>query len=216
MGTDIHGVFQRHDASTDTWVDIEHNYEMFRHYQLFSVLAGVRNGTGFAGIKTGDAVTPIADPRGYPEGFELSEEGSDCHPIITLDHMDPRRRKYHEEGEALEVWMGDHSHSWLTADEMLAWFESAPVVVQTGILDRADYEDWDRKSPPGRYCGGIGGAGVVLINDNAVVREATPNWTHIRCEWDAELNVELAYFFNEVARLKAEHGTVRFVFGFDS
>lgn len=218
MGTDIHGVFQRYDQSTDTWVDIEHKYEMDRHYQLFAVLAGVRNGSGFAGVRTGEAVMPIAEPRGYPEGFVMdAERGDDFHPIIALDHMDPRRRNWHEEGEPLGVWMGDHSHSWLTADEMLAWFETAPVVVKTGIFDRADYEQWDKKSPPNfGYCGGIGGAGVVVINDNAPEREATTGWTHISCEWDVELKSELAYFFEEVARLKAEHGTVRFVFGFDS
>lgn len=213
MGTDIHGVFQRHDQSTGAWVDVEHKYEMNRHYQLFAVLADVRNGTGFAGVKTGESVDPIADPRGYPPGFEVEE---DDHPISSLNHMDPRRREYHEEGEALAVWMGDHTHSWLTADEMLEWFTSAPCVVKVGILDRDVYEAWDKKSEPSSYCGGIGGHGLVLVNDNAIEREANANWTHIRCEWESALKSELAYFFDEVGRLQKEHGQVRFVFGFDS
>ncbi|HET8668868.1 MAG TPA: hypothetical protein VFM10_12865 [Terriglobales bacterium] len=223
MGTDIHGVFQRHDQSTNKWVDIPHNYEMHRHYQLFAVLAGVRNGTGFAGVKTGEAVTPISEPRGYPDDFvseamdDEGEQRDDLHPIASLEAMDPRRRKWHEAGEALVIWMGDHSHSWLTADEMLAWYATAPVVLKTGIFDREDYERWDKKSPPDfGYCGGIGGPRVLLVNDNKVERDSTPGWTHIRCEWQEGLREELAYFFDEVARLKAEHGNVRFVFGFDS
>ena len=214
MGTDIHGVFQRHDAATGKWVDITSKFEENRHYQLFAVLAGVRNGCGFAGIKTGEPVVPIAEPRGLPEDFEVVN--GDSHPIASFDYLPAWRQEYRTKDDELEVWMGDHSHSWLTADEMLAWFNNAPTVVQTGILGRAVYEKWDRGSRPVSYCGGISGPGVVLINDNQPERDSTPNWTHIRCEWDAPLKQELAYFFDEVARLQAEHGQVRFVFGFDS
>lgn len=219
MGTDIHGVFQRHNPTTGNWEDIPSNYEQQRHYQLFAVLAGVRNGTGFAGIKTGEPVTPISVPRGYPEDFSVED---DDHIVGHLEHIDPGRRKYRigkwlEPGEnPLKLWMGDHNHSWLTAEEMLAWYESAPTVIQTGILDRAVYESWDKKSAPDSYCGGISGPSVVLINDNHRERESRPDWTHIRCEWDQSLRGELAYFFDEVARLQVEHGRVRFVFGFDS
>lgn len=213
MGTDIHGVFQRHDKATGQWHDVPSNYEQGRHYQLFAVLAGVRNGRGFAGIPTGEAVTPIAEPRGLPADFATEDE---AHPLATLEHMDPRRRKWHEADEKLEVWMGDHSHSWLTGNEILAWAEKAPEVVKTGVLDRAVYEAWDGASRPPSYCGGISGRDVVQINDNAVEKEQTPNWTHIRCNWQSDLRAELAYFFDEVARLVAEHGNVRFVFGFDS
>ena len=213
MGTDIHGVFQRKNKATEKWEDVQHNFEMGRHYQLFAVLADVRNGTGFAGVKTGERVEPVAEPRGYPEDFDI--EGDD-HPIIAIEHIDPRRRKYHGSDDALEVWMGDHSHSWLSAAEMLEWFATAPGVVKTGILDREVYEQWDKTGNPKSWCGGIGGTSVVTINDNAIEKEATPNWTHIRCEWDSDLKAELAYFFDEVARLQTEHGEVRFVFGFDS
>lgn len=52
MGTDIHCTFQ---SKTDgRWADIPHKYEGNRHYFLFSWLAGVRNGFGFAGVKTMD------------------------------------------------------------------------------------------------------------------------------------------------------------------
>src|SRR5438105_2721170 len=129
MGTDIHGVFQRHDATAGKWVDVPSTYKQDRHYQLFAVLAGVRNGRGFAGVPYGEAVRPIRQPRGLPADFEVDDES---HPIATFDHMDPRRAGYRRESpelyadEPMAVWMGDHSHSWLTGDEMLAWAESAP------------------------------------------------------------------------------------------
>lgn len=213
MGTDIHGVFQRHDKATGQWHDVPSNYEQDRHYQLFAVLAGVRNGYGFAGAPTGEAVTPIAEPRGLPSDFAMDDE---AHPLATLEHMDPGRRKYHQAGEKLEQWMGDHTYSWLTGAEMLAWAEKAPEVVKTGVLDRAVYEAWDGATRPPSYSGGISGRDVVLVNDNSVEKEQAPNWTHIRCTWQSDLRAELAYFFDEVARLVAEHGDVRFVFGFDS
>lgn len=221
MGTDIHGVFQRRNE-TGTWEDVPHNYEMNRHYQLFAVLAGVRNGRGFAGVVTGEPVKPISEPRGYPfdpdnhhHDFDVDLD-EDSHPISTLDHMDPRRQKWHEKGEPMQIWMGDHSHSWLTGAEMLAWYATAPEALQTGILSRAEYEAWDKVSQPGSYCGGVSGPGVVVINDSRVEMENTPDWTYVRCHWGSDLRKELAYFFDEVARLQREYGEIRFVFGFDS
>lgn len=223
MGTDIHGVFQKRDKEAGKWVDVEHNYTMDRHYQLFAVLAGVRNGAGFAGVRTGESVQPIAEPRGYPDDFAvevIADEDEydleDMHMLASLAHMDKRRAEYRSEEDPCAVWMGDHSHSWLLGSEMLAWYERAPTIIQTGILDRADYEAWDKKSHLQSYSDGIWGANVVLVNDNDQERAAKPNWTHIRCEWEMPLQHELSYFFDEVKRLVAEHGEVRFVFGFDS
>ena len=38
-----------------------------RNYNLFSILANVRNGYGFAGCDTGDGFVPIDKPRGLPD-----------------------------------------------------------------------------------------------------------------------------------------------------
>ncbi len=191
MGTDIHGVFQRRDKSTGKWCDVPSDYQQKRHYQLFAVLAGVRNGYGVAGLPTGRIVTPIAEPRGTPIDFAMTRANK------------------------TELWLGNHSYSWLTGDEMLAWFEKAPEVEKVGILDRSVYEKWDGVSEPRSYCTGVFGTNVVQINDNEVEKKLAPHWTHIQCFWHSALRVELAYFFDEVARLKKKHGDVRFVFGFD-
>lgn len=209
MGSDIHGVFQKRTA--DGWVDIPSGYEQERHYQLFAVLAGVRNGVGFAGIRTGDPVTPIAEPRGLPADFPVDQYGD--HPVPDLSVLTPDRREWaerHPEDSAL--WMGDHSHSWLTADEILAW--QSPQVTKQGVLSRAQYDAWDRRSTPNDYCGGIDGRGVKVVNESE--RDAVPDWTHIRVTWSEYLGAEVSYFVEEVIRLKELHGDVRFVFGFDS
>jgi len=113
MGTDIHGVFQRYDQDRAQWRDVSSNYDQDRHYQLFAVLADVRNGIGFAGTATGEAVQPIAERRGLPVDFEIRD--GYMHPLTELAHIDPSRQIYREAGEALEVWMGDHSYSWLSS-----------------------------------------------------------------------------------------------------
>lgn len=189
MGTDIHGVFQAKVQSK--WEDIESEYRGNRHYQLFAVLAGVRNGFGFAGVPTGEAVTPIRHPRGFPEDFKIND----------FD-------------EHNGFWMGEHHQSWLTAEEILSW--SPPTVFKTGYISRYDYEKWDAKGSPESWSGGISGGGVVCIEDNSISKKLTPNWTHIRVEWRKDLKDELSYFFEEVKRLFNLHGEVRFVFGFDS
>ena len=58
MGTDIHGKFQKRNARTSDWEEVDTDYDFNRHYQLFAVLADVRNGYGFAGISSGDEVQP--------------------------------------------------------------------------------------------------------------------------------------------------------------
>lgn len=145
MGCDIHGVFQRHNEESKTWQDIESAYDQDRTYFLFGILANVR----------GDG-PPIAEPRGLPADFEIVGGGD--HPISDIKHMAPTQRKWHKAGEPLVVWMGDHSRSWLTGEEMLKWYESAEIKEKAAV----------------------------------------------------------AFFFDEVARLVAEHGHIRFVFGFDS
>lgn len=148
MGCNIYGIFQRHDRLTGKWVDVPTEYDRTRHYLLFAVLADVRNSR---------EVTPIARPRGLPDGFEV--DAYDYHHVAMLEAVAPSDRDYFLEGGEgpPRVWLGDHSQSWLEGEEMWNWWATCP------------HEFF-----------------------------------------------ELAYFFNEVRRLMAEHGRIRFVFGFDS
>src|SRR4051812_46429845 len=122
MGCDIHAVFQAKRGAQ--WDDVDSTFEEDRHYFLFSWLAGVRNGYGFAGVQTYTPVIPLAEPRGLPRDFDV--------------RGDEHRGK----------WMGDHSHSWLTADEILAAKPPGTDVAGTGIITLAEYRDWDGNTPP--------------------------------------------------------------------
>lgn len=197
MGTDIHGVFQK-QAADGSWQDVETEFKFNRHYQLFAVLAGVRNGFGFAGVPTGDPVEPISKPRGLPEGFITNVAA--CEADYEPTHN----------GQ----WMGDHSHSWLSCAEMLEWWKHAPEVTKVGVLSRGTYENWDKVGPPEVWSGGVSGGGVVIASEDPPVYPK--GWNYISCRWRVKLADELDYFFTEVRRLVDLHGKIRFVFGFDS
>src|SRR5574340_1109003 len=120
MGTDIHGVFQRRNGSK--WEDIPSKYEQNRHYLLFAWLGNVRNGFGCAGVPTHTEITPLSDCRGLPDAFD----GSDEHDI------------------------GDHSFSWVSADEVIS--TTPPKILRTGIVPRSAFDAWDGTSSPGAWC----------------------------------------------------------------
>ena len=207
MGTDIHGVFQKRELGR--WVDVPTKYSFDRHYQLFAVLAGVRNGVGFTGVPTGDSVVPISEPRGLPVDFSIDDKND--HPVASMEMLPDWSRKY---AKNQELWMGDHSHSWLSGEEMLAWWQVAPQVTQVGVLSREEYGQWNGWSKPSSYCGGVSGPNVVVVNEREM--GSRPDWNYVSVSWRIELRDELAYFFDEVARLVDQHGEIRFVFGFDS
>ncbi len=115
-----------------------------RNYNLFAILADVRNGRGFAGCDTGDGFNPIVEPRGIPE-----------------DASDSVR-------EDSEGWGADgHSHSWLTLTEILA-FDWTQTTTQRGWVSALEAEEWLRMrrwepEPPG-HCGGVSGGMVKHIS----------------------------------------------------
>lgn len=229
MGTDIHGVFQKRTENNE-WVDIPHGYEQNRDYYLFAMLAGVRNGFGFAGCEIFKPLTPIAEPRGFPDDFQVDE---DCHLLGTMEHMDPRRRGYYErypvqpgdDDNPHEYWMGDHSHSWLSGSEILAYGEGLrnEAMEESGMMMLHEFDAWDGKSRPESYCGGVFGEGIVETTPEELAEWRAsmhfphdPDKVYVRAHWSLPALDDVAYFFEEVARLVGEHGEVRFVFGFDS
>lgn len=206
MGCDIHAVFQ---AKRDgRWIDIPSKWEQDRHYFLFSWLADVRNGFGFAGSPTYTYVVPLAKPRGLPEDFAVDDWGR--HKLDEAALLGAPDGVYVDDDGKQSL--GDHSHSWLTADEILAATPPGADIVQTGVVTIEEYRAWDGNTPPGSYCGGISGRGVRVAETPAAIDEYT---THVRISWMKNPD-ELAYFVDEVRRLRDEYGEVRLVFGFDS
>lgn len=115
MSTDIHMMVEVYE--NDHWVSVNQFDDDPRrvidpvynqnNYDVFAVLANVRNGVGFAGIITGDPLPYIDKPRGLPD--DVSPEVKACS----------------------DAWGEDaHDHSWLTLDEILnfdAWGDGVNI-----------------------------------------------------------------------------------------
>lgn len=178
MGCDIHFFVEvKKDGkwgSADHWeVDTDYDPPAFkvpyvkrfydgRNYNLFSILADVRNGRGFAGVKTGDGFVPIAAPKGIPE--DVSERVA---------------------AEA-EAWDGDgHSHSWLTLREIFE-YDWTQVTKLRGFVNALEFRAWfhhrrERGEGPESYCGGVGGHSVEVVSYDEMV-------TRIKAIEDREKN----------------------------
>lgn len=109
MGCDIHTIARV--KTQDGWKNVARNIgDEVRNYHAFSVLADVRNGRGVAGRYTGEQWEPIAQPRGLPADLARPEQVSFLNDDTILD------------GNV--VWLGDHSHSYLTLKEILDYYQT--------------------------------------------------------------------------------------------
>jgi hypothetical protein len=213
MGTDIHGIFQKRTESG--WEDVVAADDILdRNYTLFAWIGNVRNGVGFSGIVTHSPIEPLTDGRGLPDDFQFD---GDYHLIPSNAHRGGMADYYTADDNdtnnpgSLKLWLGDHSHSWVSADEVL---NATPLrILRSGIVPIEFYRNWDGQSEPDSWCGYAAGDFVSVANSPSEVTDQT---SHVRIEWFSDLAEELKYFFDEVRRLKDEHGEVRFVFGFDS
>ncbi len=105
-----------------------------RNYDLFGILADVRNGSGFAGIHTGDGWPSIAPGRGLPEGVSEPDDYS----------------------------LGDHSFTWVSLDELKAFPWDTTQTTLYGVVPAEDYERLSAAGEsPTSWSGGISGHGIV-------------------------------------------------------
>jgi len=153
MGTDIHVATEVRRGGAwhpaDKWKDDDgylSNYDSAvytgRNYDLFAMLAGVRNGRGFAGVATGSGFEPLAEPRGIPD---------DVSDVVGRWARD-----------------GDHSHSYATVAELLA-YDWTRKTVKTGIVHLAELARWKTRGHPESWSGGIGGAGIEVFDADQAV-----------------------------------------------
>ena len=156
MGTDIHAGIEYKDATGWHAVTSPNKYygkypgepkesarlDLDRNYDLFAILADVRNGSGFAGIKTGDGFEIISKPKGLPE---------DADPV-TLE----------------TACTGDHSDTWITLQEILD-FDWTRTTRHTGVVDATQFEKWDRMKEyipgPASYAGDVSGSKIKHISN---------------------------------------------------
>jgi len=205
MGCDIHGIFQA--KTVRGWHDIKSDYKENRHYLLFGWLGNVRNGHGVAGSKLNSGVTPLSDRRGFPEGFDVDGEE---HVVATIDFMTEWDIAEYKDGDPMLLWMGDHSYSWVTGNEVLK--SKLPKMIGYGVVSIENYKKWDGTTKPSDYSLGVIGMGI-QTDDPDFISEKT---THVNVQWEFDPNESIKYFTDEVRKLTDKYKEVRYVFGFDS
>ena len=220
MGCDIHLYVEVRQAdgswkSVDEWVtedDYFHvpykkQYYSGRNYDLFAILANVRNGYGFAGVKTGEGFNPISEPKGLPA--DVSQEVKQCS----------------------ENWGADgHSHGWHTVADLLA-FDWTQTTVNQGWINGETFQrwQWNIEEPPVTYCGGVSGNSIkhVTVDEMKALVAACPkndlsslDSTYCLASWGIMYSAAAgAYFWtNTIPRLLrlGKPEDVRIVFFFDN
>ena len=178
MGTDIHMACEvrrngkwelvKDRVFKNSWYNPDGKYEWqqnectyipydLRCYNLFAILAGVRNGSGFAGIRTGDYFNPIASPKGYPE--DMCEE-------LQRDIYGEYDKEAYGNRPTLS---GEHSASWLTLQELLD-YDWEQMHRDCGYVNEDTYRDYIMKGKhPKCWSGDIGGSSIVRISENEMV-----------------------------------------------
>lgn len=188
MGTDIHLGVERLENSTwvscdeweeeDDWLTIVNPFYSGRCYDLFSILANVRNGSGFAGVKTSEGFTPISSPRGLP-------------PDVSQEF-----RKYQEN------WGADgHSHSFLTLEDLQS-FDWTQKATKVGWVTPKEFARKKLEGKPREWCGASIGRGIwhltELVFEDAFEQfckgEETP-WSLL---WQDERGEKSRKKFNEL------------------
>jgi hypothetical protein len=171
MGCDIHlCVEQKIDGkwvavkrpSEDTW-DYGKSTLFWlagqRSYNLFSILANVRNEQDVDGCNSDKRFSPIAMPKGLP---------TDMSPDVQANSDD---------------WGCDgHSHSFHLLQDLLD-YDWTQTVTLRGWLSLKEYWQWSRYDKshgegPDSYCGGIGGGNIEHITQEeleAIVKPIREN-----------------------------------------
>jgi hypothetical protein len=203
MGCDIHEWVEVRDPSANDvgpWKLSSYDPELFRNYDMFAILANVRNGHGFAGVKTGEGFIPISMPRGVPE--DASDE---------YKHQ-------------VEEWGVDgHSHSWLTLREIRE-FDWNQTTEKQGWVDASEYQTFKREGRPRSWSGGVGGGSVKHVTneqmDEIVAKGGEPGFSYYTLvKWTIKYRDYCGYLLDEVLPEMAKLGEpddVRLVFFFDN
>lgn len=191
-----------------------------RNYNLFAMLADVRNGRGFAGVQTGAGFAPLSEPRGLPDDLSDDLRG------------EPEEDKDGEPWFAYKtrVDLGDHSQSFATLAELEA-YDWSRTTKQCGVISAQQYEVWkEKRGRPDSWCGDAWGPGLVTLEEQDYVGKRDNKLLepdkryNVRVWWsrgyrDAAGDAWWNTTMPELRKLAEKHGgpdNVRIVFGFDS
>lgn len=169
-----------------------------RNYELFAILADVRNGYGFAGVDTGDGWTPITSPRGIPD--DVSE-----YMKWEFDHN-------------LE-----HTPGWLTLQELADYDWLGSRTRKRGWVGREEYARFKSEGQPQSWSGFVSGGGVRHISNEEMESEPMDaKSVYTQVEWENSAYECCRGFVDEtIPALQAIANTegvrdLRIVFYFDS
>ena len=211
MGTDIHSIAQVKTGKKWKTVDGGIGGDD-RNYDTFAVLAGIRNGRGFAGCVTGEAWPVMSEPRGLPEDLEMDED---------------------DDSRCDGKWFGDHSHSWLTLAEMETFWEELKNNQHKtiGCISVPQFKNLMlHKEIPTAWSGGVSGGEIKLVDlsdkenlSEIEIARLTKDATDVRASWFRRVEDScwgLVKIMEHLRSIAADNGVeakdVRFVFGFDS
>jgi hypothetical protein len=188
MGTDIHMDVQTRQGNE--WVT-KLRPDIRRSYLLFAWLGNVRNGFGFAGVRTFSPLKPLSDRRGFPEDYKAEFPDYDF-------------------GHRYGAHWSNHSESWLHLSEILT--AESQQVTQTGIVGLEQFLVLGGK-PPESWSGGVWGPDVHVDPPETI----GPHTTHVEVSWGVDVRESLPSFLAEVEQWRRIYGPeTRIVFGFDS
>jgi hypothetical protein len=190
-----------------------------RNYNLFAILANVRNGSGFAGIETGKGYNPISLPKGLPSdlSYELRQDDDMCD---EEGEMKPGRYSF-----------GYHDFSWLTVKELIDYNWNQEVK-NCGIIGWDAYKERianGETGSPESYCGGISGPDIVVIDEEEAVechlrenisKKYKDKKVNVKIWWTEKYHESASIFYTKVLpalqKIDPNPENVRIVFGFDS
>lgn len=175
-----------------------------RNYDLFGILANVRNGRGFAGVKTGLGFVPIAMPKDLPADVSATVK------------------------EKSDGWGCDgHSHSFHTVADLLA-YDWHQCTFRQGVLHEQEYKHYKETGSPESWSGDVLGSSVCKISNEDM--DALLAGTFARapgleyytlCKWMVEYKGSAGSFYTDaMPKLQELAGddptSVRIVFWFDN
>lgn len=232
MGCDIHIAIQAQNAD-GAWVEIPWQRALYDHeiergetvapdiaiapacfdgrnYNLFGILADVRNGYGFAGIETGTGWKSIAADRGLPHDFSENDLLPRVEPIWR-DEREPR-------------YLGDHSFTWVTLDELETWPWDVESALLYGCVPAEEYDRLQREGGiPTSYSGDVMGRGVCVYTPLEYEQAKSSNLLcerpYVRMPWARSAREATHDWPGEIIpwlRELAQGRPIRLVMGFDS
>ncbi|KAL9657563.1 hypothetical protein ABK040_000990 [Willaertia magna] len=198
------------DESDEGEEDLEelYNLQWFytdRNYDVFAILADVRNGFGFAGCDTGDGFEIISEPKGLPD---------DVSSIVK---------------QISEKWDCDgHSHSYLTLTELLEYDWINKVTKKRGYVNEREYPNFKTSNRPSSYCGFVSGGSVRIVSNREMddlicgkKQKETGASYYTQVEWIVPYKEVAEGFYESLDELKklvpkGKEDQIRIVFFFDN